>query len=81
MGLQNHPSTGDDVIRIIEETDRPNFSFLLDTGQWCGSPARNRGIPDPDHDIYRLHAADRPTLATPRPRQILQNRQRQRGVD
>ena len=52
MGLQNHPSTGDDVIRIIEETDRPNFSFLLDTGQWCGSPARNRGIPDPDHDIY-----------------------------
>ena len=52
MGLQNHPSTGDDVIRIIAETDRPNFSFLLDTGQWCGSPARNQGIPDPDHDIY-----------------------------
>lgn len=52
IGLQNHPSTGDDVLRIIEGTDRPNFSFLLDTGQWCGSPARNRGIPDPDHDIY-----------------------------
>ena len=52
VGLQNHPSTGDDVVRIIEQTDRPNFRFLLDTGQWCGSPARNQGTPDPDHDIY-----------------------------
>ena len=52
MGLQNHPSTGDDVIRIIEETDRANFGFLFDTGQWCGSPAFNRGTPDPEHDIY-----------------------------
>ena len=52
MGLQNHPSTGDDVIRIFEETDRPNFGFLFDTGQWCGSPAFNRGTPDPEHDIY-----------------------------
>lgn len=52
IGLQNHPSTGDDILRIIAETDRPNFSFLLDTGQWCGSPARNHGMPDPDHDIY-----------------------------
>ena len=34
VGLQNHPSTGDEVRRILEETDRPNFTFLLDTGQW-----------------------------------------------
>lgn len=54
VGLQNHPSTGEDILRIIEETNRPNFSFLLDTGQWVGSPARNQGAPDPDYDIYRF---------------------------
>lgn len=52
VGLQNHPSTGDDVIRIIEQTNRPNFSMILDTGQWVGSPARNQGVPDPEHDTY-----------------------------
>ncbi|MFH1569833.1 MAG: TIM barrel protein [Gemmatimonadota bacterium] len=53
VGLQNHPSTGDDVLRILEQTGRRNFTFLLDTGQWVGSPARNRGVPEPGHDIYR----------------------------
>ena len=53
VGLQNHPSTGDDILRILKETDRPNFSFLLDTGQWVGSPAANKGQVDPAHDIYR----------------------------
>ena len=53
VGLQNHPSTGDDILRILAETDRPNFSFLLDTGQWVGSPAANKGQVDPAHDIYR----------------------------
>jgi sugar phosphate isomerase/epimerase len=54
VGLQNHPSTGDDVLRILRETDRPNFVFLLDTGQWVGSPALNRGQGDPQIDIYRF---------------------------
>lgn len=52
VGLQNHPSTGDDVLRILEETDRHNFTFILDTGQWVGSPARNGGVADPAYDIY-----------------------------
>ena len=54
IGLQNHPSTGDDVLRILDETERENFTFILDTGQWVGSPALNRGIPDPGIDIYRF---------------------------
>lgn len=54
VGLQNHPSTGDDVLRILDETDRENFTFILDTGQWVGSPARNRGIPEPGIDIYEF---------------------------
>ena len=37
-GLQNHPCTGDDILRIIRDTDRENFTFILDTGQWVGSP-------------------------------------------
>jgi sugar phosphate isomerase/epimerase len=53
VGLQNHPSTGDDVLRILRETDRENFVFLLDTGQWVGSPALNRGQGDPHGDTYR----------------------------
>ena len=40
VGLQNHPSTGEDVLRILEETDRENFTLIMDTGQWVGSPAR-----------------------------------------
>ena len=54
VGLQNHPSTGDDVLRILEQTGRPNFTLIMDTGQWVGSPARNKGIPDPDYDIYQF---------------------------
>ena len=38
VGLQNHPSTGDDMLRIRSETDRENFNFIMDTGQWVGSP-------------------------------------------
>jgi len=54
VGLQNHPSTGDDVLRLMEQTQRRNFTFLLDTGQWVGSPARNQGVPEPGYDIYRF---------------------------
>lgn len=56
VGLQNHPSTGDDVLRIIEETDRENFTFIMDTGQWVGSPAKNNGVGDPNYDIYQFMA-------------------------
>ncbi len=52
VGLQNHPSTGDNVLRILRETDRENFTFILDTGQWVGSPGLNRGVGDPEVDIY-----------------------------
>ena len=34
-------------------TDRENFTFILDTGQWVGSPGLNRGVGDPNVDIYR----------------------------
>ena len=53
VGLQNHPCTGDGILRLFDEVGRDNFTFILDTGQWEGSPARTQGRPDPDHDIYR----------------------------
>ena len=52
VGLQNHPSTGEDVLRILEETNRENMTLIMDTGQWVGSPARNNGVPDPEIDTY-----------------------------
>ncbi len=53
VGLQNHPCTGEDILRILRDTDRENFTFILDTGQWVGSPGLNRGVGDPNVDIYR----------------------------
>ena len=53
VGVQNHPSTGDEMLRLCEETNRDNFNVLMDTGQWEGSPGRNKGVGDPEHDIYR----------------------------
>jgi len=58
VGLQNHDNrnmaaTGDDVLRILRETGRENFTFILDTGQWLGSiGASPRGEFDPNVDIY-----------------------------
>ena len=57
VALQNHDNrnlaaTGPDVIRIINETDHPNLSYILDTGQWRGSPGAS-GPPDPGVDIYK----------------------------
>ena len=52
-GLQNHPVTGDTMMRIREETNRENFNFIMDTGQWTGSPgSAPRGETDPNMDIY-----------------------------
>ena len=57
IGLHNHPPvdspTGDDIVRILRDTDRPNFTFILDTGRWYGSPGTApMGVTDPDIDIY-----------------------------
>ena len=56
VALQNHDNrnlaaTGPDVLRIIEDVDHPNFSFIMDTGQWLGSPGAS-GDTDPNADIY-----------------------------
>ena len=51
-GLQNHPCTGDDILRIYDGVNRSNFTVIMDTGQWLGSPGRHEGIGDPNHDIY-----------------------------
>ena len=53
VGLQNHPCTGDGVLRLFDEVERSNFTFILDTGQWVGSPGRHAGEIQPGHDIYQ----------------------------
>ena len=59
VGLQNHPSTGDDMLRILKDVDRENFNFIVDTGQWLGSPGiAPLGVPDPTHNFYEY--MDRP---------------------
>lgn len=53
IGLQNHPSTGEEMLRIRSDVDRSNFGFLMDTGQWVGAPgAPPKGESDPDIDFY-----------------------------
>ena len=52
VGLQNHPSTGDVMLRIWRETDRENFTFIMDTGQWIGSPGSYPKGEVPDVDFY-----------------------------
>ena len=58
VALQNHDNsnmaaTAEDVLRILEETDHPNFSLIVDTGQWQGSPgASPKGESDPAVDFY-----------------------------
>jgi len=59
VGLHNHnhgcvTRTGDDVVRILNQVDRPTFTHILDTGQYAGSPGASgsRGNPDPAYDFY-----------------------------
>ena len=53
VGLQNHPSTGDDMLRIRRETDRENFNFIMDTGMWIGALGSYPRDDDPkDVDFY-----------------------------
>ena len=59
VALQNHDNgsfamTADQVLRILKETDRENFTFIMDTGQWLGSIGSHpRGEFDPSVDLYR----------------------------
>jgi sugar phosphate isomerase/epimerase len=48
--LQNHnhgalARTGDDVLRYVREVNHPNFSHVLDTGQYAGSPGASGQAP------------------------------------
>ncbi len=58
VGAQNHDSgaaiaTANDVISMMSDVDRPNFTYIMDCGQWMGSPGGNPiGEIDPDVDIY-----------------------------
>ena len=54
VGLQNHPSTSDVMLRIWRDTDRENFTFIMDTGQWIGSPGSYAKGDLPDVDFYRF---------------------------
>ena len=53
VGLQNHPCTGENILRLLEAVQRPNFSHILDTGQWMGAPMYNEGQ-DTGADLYRF---------------------------
>ena len=59
VALQNHNNgsfamTAEQVLRNLQETDRPNFSFLMDTGQWLNAIGSHpRGEFDPNVDLYK----------------------------
>jgi len=59
VAVQNHNNgsfamTADQVLRILRETERPNFSFLMDTGQWFNAIGSHpRGEFDPNVDLYK----------------------------
>ena len=59
VGLQNHNNgsfamTADQVLRILHETDRENFTFIMDTGQWLNAIGSHpRGEFAPNVDLYK----------------------------
>ena len=57
IGLHNHPPavepTSDDIFRILNDVDRENFTFILDTGRWRGAPTSREETSDSSEDIYR----------------------------
>ena len=61
MAVQNHNHgsfcmNADQVLRILREVDRPNFTYIMDTGQWQGAIGGSpRGFRDFTVDIYRDH--------------------------
>ena len=72
IGLQNHnnrnmAATGRDVLAILREVDRKNFTCILDTGEWEGSiGASPLGEFDPDADIYSFMEEVAPYAASVR---------------
>jgi sugar phosphate isomerase/epimerase len=57
VGLHNHPPavppTGDDILKWISDVDHDYLTYILDTGQWHGSPGTNReGNTIPGIDFY-----------------------------
>ena len=44
----------ENLLRILQEVDRPNFTHILDTGQYKGSPGSSgqRGKEDPSYNFY-----------------------------
>ncbi|MBI3463574.1 MAG: sugar phosphate isomerase/epimerase [Planctomycetes bacterium] len=60
VALQNHnhgalARTGEDVLRFIREVNHPNFSHVLDSGQYAGSPGA-AGVAPPElagADFYK----------------------------
>ena len=68
VGLHNHPPvdspTGDEILAILRDTDRPNFTFILDTGRWYGSPGTSpMGVSDPAVDIYEYMEQTAPSAS------------------
>jgi sugar phosphate isomerase/epimerase len=59
VAVQNHNNgsfamNAVQVLRILREVQRPNFSYLLDTGQWQGGIGSDpRGESDPAIDLYK----------------------------
>ena len=59
IGLQNHNHSSfamntDQVLRILQDVERPNFTYIMDTGQWQGAVGGSpRGWRDLNVDIYR----------------------------
>lgn len=59
-GLHNHnhgciPSTGEQVVRLLDEVDDDYYSHILDTGQYRGSPGVSgggRGVEAREWDFY-----------------------------
>ena len=85
IGLHNHPPVdspnGDDIVRILKDTDRDNFTFILDTGRWKGSPGTPpMGVTDPGRRHLRIYGADG-AVRDVRQGQNLQDRQWPRRVD
>ena len=43
------------MLHIRDETNRENFNFIMDTGQWVGSPGSSpRGETDSNIDFYNF---------------------------
>ena len=72
LGLQNHnngnmAATGRDVLAILQEVDRANFTCIMDTGEWEGSiGASPLGTSDPQTDIYEFMREVAPHAASVR---------------